>query len=189
MKCKKPLACRRICIHMAVGVGEGTRWARQADMHTTTCRYYRCYHPVFPILSTSVRPDATYRASPLLFWTIVATAARHDGADFSLLPTLLPAVKELLWSTIPNAPHTLPSLQAMALLCHWPFPVSTMPEDISFILSCTLRAAATHVGLHRPQVLELYSRTRTPLSKPDLTQAVRAWCCIYLSIERYQTSP
>jgi hypothetical protein len=135
------------------------------------------------MLPPSVSPDAVYKASPVLFWTIIATAARHDCADFSLLPSLLPAVKGLLWTTIAAAPHALPSLQAMTLLCLWTFPVSTMPEDITYILAGLLKSAAIHVGLHRPDILELYSRSRAPLGKAELLQAVRVWCCIYLAVE------
>ncbi|KAM0465784.1 hypothetical protein ACHAPV_000728 [Trichoderma viride] len=135
------------------------------------------------MLPPSVSPDAVYKASPVLFWTIIATAARHDCADFSLLPSLLPAVKRLLWTTIAAAPHALPSLQAMTLLCLWTFPVSTMPEDITYILAGLLKSAAIHVGLHRPDILELYSRNRTPLGKAELLQAVRVWCCTYLAVE------
>ncbi|VUC35648.1 unnamed protein product [Clonostachys rosea] len=146
-------------------------------------RFYTSYHPIFPILSSSVSPNSIYDSSPLLFWTIIVTAARHDAADFSLLLSLLPAVKRLLWSTIPATPHTLASLQAMAILCLWSFPVSTMPEDTTFILSGILRSAAMHVGLHRPDILELYSRTRSTLGRPELLQAIRCWCAIYLAIE------
>ncbi|CAG9945172.1 unnamed protein product [Clonostachys rosea f. rosea IK726] len=145
--------------------------------------FHTSYHPIFPILSSSVSPDSIYDSSPLLFWTIIVTAARHDAADFSLLLSLLPAVRKLLWSTIPATPHTLPSLQAMAILCLWGFPVSTMPEDTTFILSGILQSAALHVGLHRPDILELYSRTRSTLGRPELLQAVRCWCSIYLAIE------
>ncbi|CAG9998502.1 unnamed protein product [Clonostachys byssicola] len=141
------------------------------------------YHPIFPILSFPVSPGCIYDSSPLLFWTIIVTAARHDAADFSLLLSLLPAVRRLLWSTIPATPHTLPSLQAMAILCLWGFPVSTMPEDTTFILSGILKSAAMHVGLHRPDILDLYSRTRSKLGRPELLRAVRCWCSIYLAIE------
>ncbi|CAH0043798.1 unnamed protein product [Clonostachys solani] len=145
--------------------------------------FYTSYHPIFPILSFSVSPDSIYDSSPLLFWTIIVTAARHDAADFSLLLSLLPAVRRLLWSTIPATPHTLPSLQAMAILCLWAFPVSTMPEDTTFVLSGILQSAAMHVGLHRPDILELYSRTRSTLGRPEFLRAVRCWCSIYLAIE------
>ncbi|KAK0755665.1 hypothetical protein N5P37_011777 [Trichoderma harzianum] len=145
--------------------------------------YYTYYHTGLPMLPPSVSPDVVYKASPVLFWTIVVTAARHDCTDFSLLPALMPAVKRLLWTTIASPPHTLPSLQAMILLCLWTFPVSTMPEDITYILAGLLKSGAIHVGLHRPEILELYSRNRAPLGKAELFQAVRAWCCIYLAVE------
>jgi hypothetical protein len=126
-----------------------------------------------------------YAASRFLFWTIITVAARHDSSDFSLLQDLIPAVKALLWSTVADVPHTLPSLQAMAILCVWPFPVSSMPTDNTFLLAGILKSAATHVGLHRPENLMQYSRVRVSLSPTELTEARRAWCCIFVAIDGY----
>ncbi|CAI6088120.1 unnamed protein product [Clonostachys chloroleuca] len=167
----------------AMNVPLSSRSLESVELTPDEIEFHTSYHPIFPILSFSVSPDSIYVSSPLLFWTIIVTAARHDAADFSLLLSLLPAVRRLLWSTIPATPHTLPSLQAMAILCLWGFPVSTMPEDTTFILSGILKSAAMHVGLHRPDILDLYSRTRSQLGRPELLQAVRCWCSIYLAIE------
>jgi hypothetical protein len=124
-----------------------------------------------------------YDNSPLLFWTVITTAARHDGSDFSLLPALVPALKRLLWSIIATAPHMLPSLQAMAILCVWPFPASSMPMDITFVLAGILKSAAMHTGLHRPDILTQYSRTRSTLEPAKLREAIKVWCCTYVAIE------
>ncbi|CAH0020316.1 unnamed protein product [Clonostachys rhizophaga] len=167
----------------ATHVPLSSRSLESVELTPDEIEFHTSYQPIFPILSFSVSPDSIYDSSPLLFWTIIVTAARHDAADFSLLLSLLPAVRRLLWSTIPATPHTLPSLQAMAILCLWGFPVSTMPEDTTFILSGILKSAAMHVGLHRPDILDLYSRTRSKLGRPELLQAVRCWCSIYLAIE------
>ncbi|KAH8891577.1 hypothetical protein GQ53DRAFT_823598 [Thozetella sp. PMI_491] len=156
-------------------------------MGLTYVSYFSSYHPSLPVLVPSVSPDSVYEASPLLFWTIIATAARHDSSDFSLLQTLIPAVKKLLWSAIAIVPHTLPSLQAMSILCVWPFPVSSMPLDVTFLLAGILKSAATHVGLHRPDILMHYSRTRVSLESAQLLEAVKVWCCSYVAIEGVAT--
>ena len=111
------------------------------------------------------------------------TATRHDDADFSLLPALIPAVRSLLWSKVPMVPHQLPTLQAFAILCTWQLPESSMVIDPTYLLAGTLHAAATHVGLHRPDVLEHYHRTRLSLDAADIREAVRAWSCIFIAIE------
>lgn len=58
-----------------------------------------------------------------------------------------------------------------------------MTEDITYILAGLLKSAAIHVGLHRPEIPDLYSGNRAPLGKAELLQAVRAWCCTYLAVE------
>jgi hypothetical protein len=153
----------------------------------TNDRYFTYYHPLFPILMLPATPDGVYSASPLLFWTVITTAARHDSCDFSLLPALVPPLKRLLWSTIPAVPHTLPSLQAMSILCVWTFAVSSLPLDITFILAGILKSASMHVGLHRPDLLADYSRIRFTLEPAQLREAIRVWCCIYVAVEGVAT--
>jgi transcriptional regulatory protein LEU3 len=145
--------------------------------------YFSRYHNSFPVLLPSTSPDAVYVESPLLFWTIIVTAARHDSLDFSLFPALVPVVKKLLWQTIGTIPHILPSLQAMSILCVWTFPASSMPIDITFLLAGILKSAAMHTGLHRPDILTHYSRTRSSLDPAKLREAVKVWCCTYVAIE------
>lgn len=60
-----------------------------------------------------------------------------------------------------------------------------MPLDINFVLSGILKSAATHVGLHRPDILTHYSRTRISLSPNELLQAIKVWCSIYVAIEGF----
>ncbi|KAJ9606299.1 hypothetical protein H2200_009260 [Cladophialophora chaetospira] len=144
--------------------------------------YVSFYHTAFPVI-LQASPDHIYEASPLLFWTIIMTAARHDSPDFLLLQVLVPAVKKLLWSTIANPPHTLPGLQAMSILCVWTFPGPSMPIDITFILAGILKSAALHAGLHRPDVLTHYSRMKFALTTAELNEAVHIWCCIYIAVE------
>lgn len=128
--------------------------------------------------------DAVYDMSPFLFWTIIMTAARHDETDLSLFQSLSPNVRTLLWSTIANAPHILPSLQAMCILCAWAFPASSMSQDITFIVSGVLKAAALHAGLYQPDAYAHFSRSRYSLSPDELREAARVWCCIYVTIEK-----
>lgn len=148
-------------------------------------RYFSHYHPAHPILKVPTSVDGVYDASVLLFWTIILTAARHDRSDYSLLEGLIPAVKNLLWSTAMNPPHPLPSLQAMSILCVWPLPSSSMSLDATFILAGILRTAAMHVGLYRPDILTQFSRVQYSLTSENLREAIKVWCCIYIAVDRY----
>ena len=145
--------------------------------------YFSFYHPSLPIISRPPSADVLYNTSPLLFWTVLATAARHDSPDFSLLPRLIPVVKRLLWMTIAEPPHTLASLQAMAICCVWPFPCSSMSLDITVILAGILKSAAMHVGLHRPDILRHYSRAPDSVSGEALREVIKVWCCTYIAVE------
>lgn len=138
-----------------------------------------------PILSLPASPDIIYDASPLLFWTVIITAARHDKTDLYLLETLVPDVQSLLWTTIGKPPHTLPNLQAMCMLCVWPLPASSWSQDIAYLLAGVLRSAAFQAGLHQPEVAAHFSRRQCSFSTSELREVVRVWCCIFISIERY----
>lgn len=124
-----------------------------------------------------------YERSPLLFWTIVFIAARQDQEDPALLAVLTPCVKKLLWSVIAAPPHSLLSLQAMSLLCMWPFPTSSMSTDTSFLLAGIMRTAALHIGLHKPELLQDYSRVECQLGPSELREAVKVWAGCYIAAE------
>lgn len=112
------------------------------------------------------------------------TAARHDKTDLSLVESLTPAIQNLLWSTIATPPHILPSLQAMCILCVWPFPASSWSQDITFILGGVLKSAALQAGLHRPDVIAHFSRLKYSFNPVELREAVKVWCCTYVTTER-----
>jgi hypothetical protein len=145
--------------------------------------YFTYYAPYFAILPLSTSPDAVHKSCPLLFWTIILTGARHDTTDFSLLPALIPAVKSLMWLQVGCLPHMLPTLQAFAILCVFPFPESSMATDTTFVLAGVLKSAAMHVGLHRPDVMTEYARSRLSLNEAEHREAVRVWSYIFLAIE------
>ena len=148
-------------------------------------RYFLHYHPCFAVLEPMLLPDTVHQHSMLLFWTIILITALRDEGDLSLTTALIPIVRRLLWSTISAPPYNLPSLQAMSLLCMWPLPTSSMSTDISFVLAGIVRSAALHIGIHRPEILEDYSRSRYQLGHQELRDAVRVWSGCYIAAERY----
>jgi hypothetical protein len=147
-------------------------------------RYFSHYHPALPVLRTPPSADAVHEASPLLFWTIILTAARHDPSDISLFQLISAPLRTLLWSTVASPPYNLPSLQAMCMLCAWPFSASSMTQDITYMIGGVLKTAALQAGLHQPDVYAHFSRTRYSLNPDELREAARVWCCIYIVVER-----
>ena len=148
-------------------------------------RYFEHYHPFFCILEPHMPPDLIYSRSPLLFWTIIAVGARHDQDDVALLAALIPPITKLLWGTIAKPPHSLLSIQAMLLLCMWPFPTSSMSTDTSFILAAVAKNAAAHIGLHKPEILQDFSRVKCQLGPQELREAVKVWAGCFIASETY----
>lgn len=129
-------------------------------------------------------PDIVYNSSTLLFWTVLVIAARHDLADVSLLTALLPAYKRLLWKNISSPPHPVRSVQAMSLLCLWPLPTSSMSTDISLFLAGITKLAGAHIGIHRPELMQDFSRVKCQLTPQEVREAVKVWAGCYIASER-----
>jgi hypothetical protein len=45
-----------------------------------------------------------------------------------------------------------------------------------------------HAGLHRPDVLTHFSRVCYTLSQEEIREAVKVWCCAYITIEGIATA-
>jgi transcriptional regulatory protein LEU3 len=156
----------------------------RGGISTDELRYFTNYHPFFPILRRSKPADTVFAASPLLFWTVILIAARHDREDPSLLSSLTRPVKQLLWSVISEPPHPVPSLQAIAILCTWHLPATSMSTDITYLLAGILKSASMHVGLHKPDAMQEFSRTTFQLTPHVLTEVVKAWAGCYIATQR-----
>ena len=80
-------------------------------------------------------------------------------------------------------PYSLLSIQAMILICMWPFPTSSQFTDISFMLAGILKNAAMNTGLHRPEILQDFSRVKCRLGQRELQEAVKVWAGVYIAAE------
>ena len=80
-------------------------------------------------------PDDYYAASPLLFWVVVAVAARRYDSDPTLLASLAGPVSRLLWATLESVPQSYIVVKALCIICTWPMPISSTSADPTFMLS------------------------------------------------------
>lgn len=80
-------------------------------------------------------PDDYYAASPLLFWVVVAVAARRYDSDPTLLASLVGPVSRLLWATLESVPQSYIVVKALCIICTWPMPISSTSADPTFMLS------------------------------------------------------
>lgn len=133
------------------------------------------YHPFLPLIDPAKSAHEYYQVSQLLFWSIISVASRRMKSQPTLLPKLARNVTNLLWNTVRTLPHSLVVVQAIALLCTWPFPTSSSTTDPTFMLAGMLLQIGTQMGLHRALNAQDFSKVRTGLSVAEYAQWVRTW--------------
>lgn len=148
----------------------------------TLCSYsfFDNYHPFLPFLFTSLSPDECFNNSPLLFWTIVAVAARRFDEDITLLRFLSAPVTQLAWDTTSKLPSTLATVQALLILCTWPFAASSLWLEPTPIWTGIAVSIAQQLGLHRPDSSAEFMRVKQPTNTKLEDERLRTWmaCCI-----------
>lgn len=110
--------------------------------------YFARCHPYLPFnIDRSV--EVTYERSALLFWAI-CTVASPDSAK----STFETPIRSLMADTLDPSKHSLEMVQALLIVCMWPFPFIDQRTDPSYVYS----GIATHIGLglglHRPLVVD-----------------------------------
>lgn len=137
--------------------------------------FFALYHPFLPLLDPGKSSDDYYDASSLLFWTIVAVAARRYSHDPLLLNTLSGPVTRLLWATIADVPQSYLVVKALCILCTWPLPVSSTSCDPTFLLSSLMTQLSLQIGLHRPSHSQDFTKFKIELREEELKDRVRTW--------------
>ncbi|KAJ6259370.1 hypothetical protein Dda_6271 [Drechslerella dactyloides] len=105
--------------------------------------YFAHYHQYLPFKMESNSPEEIYARSPLLFWVIITIASTRK-----LRSRLAPMIKAIVGDTMYVRRHSIDSVQALLLLCMWPFPTVSMNEDPSHIYSGIATQIALQLGLH-----------------------------------------
>ena len=137
--------------------------------------YATHYHPFLPFLDMSRTPHDYGQTSELLFWCIMAVASRHSISQPMMLQKLTHPVSDLLWKNLRASPYSLRTVQSLALLCTWPFPVSSSMKDPTPILIGCMVQAGTHIGLHCALNAQDFARVPTRLDASQQKEWVRTW--------------
>ncbi|KAG9241517.1 hypothetical protein BJ878DRAFT_427949 [Calycina marina] len=145
------------------------------DINNLFSQFWAFYHQYLPFLDPNQTPDTYHQQHPLLFWSIIAVAARRYTTDPSLLTALTGPLSRLLWNTVGEVPNNHFVVKALCLLCTWPLPTSTTTTDPTHILGGVMMKAATGIGLHRPKHTQDFSRVSVQLSKEQLHDRVTTW--------------
>ncbi|KIW46493.1 uncharacterized protein PV06_02162 [Exophiala oligosperma] len=92
--------------------------------------------------------EAIYERCPLLFWVICAVASADTARSQFEAP-----VRCLIADVLdPHKSSTVEMVQALLILCMWPFPFANQKTDSSFIYSGLATQISLSIGLHRPAV-------------------------------------
>lgn len=139
--------------------------------------FFTFYHGFLPFLNPLQTPEQYYQQHPLLFWSIIAVAARRFSPVNSpnLISNLSAPLSRFLWTTIGEVPSSYYVVKAMCLLCAWPLPTSTTTSDPTHILCGVMMKTATGIGLHRPNNIQDFSRVSLELNKEQLSDRVTTW--------------
>ncbi|KAI4122738.1 MAG: hypothetical protein LQ347_006407, partial [Umbilicaria vellea] len=149
--------------------------------------FFTCYHPFLSLLEPDKPPDYYYDASPLLFWTMVAVAARRYHVDANLLTSLIAPISRLLWATISDVPQSYHVVKALCILCTWPLPISSTSTDPTFMLSGLMMQIAMQIGLHRPSHTQDFTKFRVELREEELKDRVKTWAACNVVAQRVAT--
>jgi hypothetical protein len=137
-----------------------------------------------PLLEPEKSPDYYYDASPLLFWTIIAVAARRYSVVQTLLVSLLQPLSRLLWATVSDVPQNYHIVKAMCVLCTWPLPISSTSSDPTFMISGLMLQIAQQIGLHRPSHAQDFSKFQIQLREEELRDRVKTWAACNVVSQR-----
>ena len=139
------------------------------------CSYILHYHPCLPFLDPSTSLHEYYESSELLFWSIIAVAARRLQSHPTLLAKLARSVTDLLWKTLRSIPYSLRVVQSLVILCTWPFPTSSSTADPTYMLAGMMVQLGTQMGLHRALSAEDFVKVPLHLSVYEYSEWVKTW--------------
>ncbi|KAK4452231.1 hypothetical protein QBC34DRAFT_294192 [Podospora aff. communis PSN243] len=113
--------------------------------------FYTHFHPQLPFLSGKSAVIKDSLACPLLAWAVVVVAARVSPNPMvnSIRARLTWPVRRLAALSI-MTPRSLPTIQALLILCLWPMPYAAIIDDPSWIWSGIANQKALQLGLYRP---------------------------------------
>ncbi|KAH4683790.1 hypothetical protein HBI82_086970 [Parastagonospora nodorum] len=145
--------------------------------------FFTQYHPLFPVLDTSLSPNDYYELSPFLFWSIIVTGSRRYAEDRTVLEKTSQHIVPLAFASMARRSAQIPIIEGLLILCIWRIPTNSMYKDMAHLMCGAAVHLSTQIGLHIAGVGQDFSRT--PLKKDQDQKVIRArlWlCCVIQSI-------
>lgn len=128
-----------------------------------------------------------YGSNRLLLWTILAIASKGREDMPNVYQSLVEPVRRLASDLYAPQSRSLKTMQALLLLCVWPFPYQQSVNDPS-PLYCSL---ATHIGyqlgLHRPRHLSDFNEDAAGVRIATVSER-KTWYGCFIANQRYAHS-
>ncbi|KAK1255605.1 hypothetical protein MKX07_007864 [Trichoderma sp. CBMAI-0711] len=137
--------------------------------------YILHYHPYLPFLDPTTSLHEYYESCELLFWSVIAVAARRLQSHPTLLAKLARSVTDLLWKNLRSIPYSLRVVQSLVIICTWPFPTSSSTADPTYMLAGMMVQMGTQMGLHRALNAEDFVKVPLHLSMYEYSEWVKTW--------------
>lgn len=126
-------------------------------MHTLAAQcllinsFFTVYHPSFPVAPDQDEFLSAWDRNNFLLWTIIAIASKSMNNHSHYHPLLQPHIRQMA-SDIYSLDHDpLPNVQALLLLCWWPFLYGSSKDDPSWTYCVLAGNTALKHGFHRPE--------------------------------------
>ncbi|KAG4416382.1 hypothetical protein IFR04_010491 [Cadophora malorum] len=106
------------------------------------------YYHTLPILDTDFTIAELHKLSQVLFWAIIIISSRWHPSLSHLYPSLVTGYRDILSKTLLEPMNTIESIQAILMLCVWPFDFWRKIEDPSWSYCGFATNAATKLRIH-----------------------------------------
>ena len=126
-----------------------------------------------PILDIQRSPHSVRNTSPLLFWAVVITACREHPTYAGYFDRLIPPFKKLLGEHLVDSIRSIHTIQALLLLCTWPFPVRRQAYDPCWAQCGQAVAATLEMGLEK--ALPTWVAIAGDISGADVILRFKTW--------------
>lgn len=121
----------------------GMMWSPARAAESFRVFFARCH--LYLGLPLSTDPEHTLETCPLLFWVICAVVSPP-----ATVVQLQPGITEMVAQIMTRPSRSIEVVQALLILCMWPFPFDRTLDDPSFIYCGMATHIGFQIGLHRP---------------------------------------
>ncbi|PMD45865.1 hypothetical protein L207DRAFT_562926 [Hyaloscypha variabilis F] len=143
-------------------------------------RYWAEYHPIFPILPDLASFATQYNSCELLFWTIVAISSRYSAQYAHLYLQLKIPLQRLATDISKVSNEPLSVVQALLLICWWPYPFAATKEEPSWTYCGLATHFALQHGMHRPHNISDFHYQKT-MKQDELILWRKTWLGCFIT--------